>query len=191
MREGSCLRELSHQHIDRAIRMRNIWRREQTKNLVTETMAANLHDMADILLATEIKYKLVVSGDCIWLYTNDLDFVETISQLPYISFRHYYQSVVTKPKDCVSLRQPKHQFRSYFRNIKLEYGQRTQLVNFLDAQRSHVRISPGLTDWMTQNKWHRTQDHYFVDYDHEAWLIMLALVNPKLIRKTLKIVATK
>jgi hypothetical protein len=62
-------------------------------------------------------------------------------------------------------------------------------VNFL-ANQPMVRLSPALTQWIDL-KFTRTQDYFFIDYNTTAWLTMLSLVTPGLIRKTLQIIPAK
>jgi hypothetical protein len=93
---------------------------------------------------------------------------------------------VNRPKNTIRLKDPQHQWRSYFKIGKLTTEQKTQLVNFL-ANQSDIRISPALTQWIDL-KFTRTQDYFFVDYNTTTWLTMLSLVTPGLIRKTLQII---
>jgi hypothetical protein len=69
----------------------------------------------------------------------------------------------------------------------LTTDEKDRILTFLQGQ-ADVRISPALTEWIA-TPFNRTQDYFFVDYNAESWLTMLALIRPGLIRKTVQIVA--
>ena len=205
--EVNCLRTLDHAQIDRMIERRIAWRRvDQTltssksanmtttilsnrSKKITDATVEHLHALAEVLLTSSAAFKLVVSSFSGYVYTNDLTLIDQISKLPGIANIEYNQAVVNRPKNTIQLRDPKYQWRSYFKIGKLTTEQKTQLVNFLANQHS-VRISPALTQWINL-KFTRTQDYFFIDYNEPTWLTMLSLVTPGLIRKTLEIIPAK
>jgi hypothetical protein len=203
LEEVSCLRTLDHAQIDRMIERRVAWRSiSQTlysrplvtqlsnqSNVITETTVKNLHILADVLLTTTEKFKLVVSAFTGYVYTNNTALIKKIAKLPGIKHAEYSRSVVGRPKNTIQLKDPKYQWRSYFKLSKLSTEQKTQLQNFLINQ-PDIRLSPGLKQWI-MTKFTRTQDYFFIDYNEQLWLTMLALVQPGLIRKTLEIIPAK
>ena len=203
LEEVSCLRTLEHAHIDHMIERRIAWRSiSQTmtnrplvtqlsnqSNKITETTVKNLHTLADVLLTTPVNFKLVVSAFTGYVYTNDLMLIDSVAKLPGVSYVEYSQAVVSRPRNTIQLRDPKYQWRSYFKVGKLTAVQKTHLKNFL-ANQPGIRISPALTQWINF-KYTRTQDYFFIDYNEPVWLTMLSLVLPGLIRKTLEIIPTK
>ena len=203
LEEVNCLRTLDHAQIDRMIERRIAWRSiSQTmhsstpttvlsnqSNKITETTVENLHKLADVLLTTPATFKLVVSSFTGYVYTNDLALINTVSKLPGVLYTEYTRAIVGRPKNTIQLKDPRHQWRSYFKIGKLTTEQKTQLVNFLASQ-PDVRLSPALIQWVPL-KFTRTQDYFFVDYNTVSWLTMLSLVTPGLIRKTLEIIPAK
>ena len=201
--EVNCLRTLEHTHIDSMIERRIAWRRiDQTmhrstpttvlsnqSNKITETTVENLHRLADVLLTTPANFKLVVSAFTGYVYTNDLMLIDQVAKLPGVSYVEYRQAVVGRPRNTIQLKNPRHQFRSYFKISKLTAEQKTYLKNFL-ANQTDIRISPALTQWINF-KYTRTQDYFFIDYNEPVWPTMLSLVLPGLIRKTMQIIPTK
>ena len=201
--EVNCLRTLEHTHIDSMIERRIAWRRiDQTmhrstpttvlsnqSNKITETTVENLHRLADVLLTTPANFKLVVSAFTGYVYTNDLMLIDQVAKLPGVSHVEYSQAVVGRPRNTIQLKNPRHQFRSYFKISKLTTEQKTYLKNFL-ANQTDIRISPALTQWINF-KYTRTQDYFFIDYNEPVWPTMLSLVLPGLIRKTMQIIPTK
>ena len=203
LEEVSCLRTLDHAQIDSMIERRIAWRSiSQTmtnrplitqlsnhSNKITETTVKNLHTLADLLLTTQANFKLVVSAFTGYVYANDLGLIDQVVKLPGIVHVEYTQAVVGRPRDTIQLRDPKYQWRSYFKVGKLTTEQKTHLKNFL-ANQPGIRISPALKNWINY-KFTRTQDYFFIDYNEPAWLTMLGLVLPGLIRKTLEIIPAK
>jgi len=205
--EVNCLRTLDHAYIDTMIERRIAWRSIQqtlTPNRSTgavATMLSNrsnkidkitiehLHTLADVLLTTPANFKLVVSSFTGYVYANDLTLIDCVSKLPGMTNVEYSRAIVGRPKNTIQLKNPRHQWRSYFKIGKLTTEQKTYLTNFL-ANQSDIRISPALTQWINF-KYTRTQDYFFIDYNEPAWLTMLSLVQPGLIRKTLEIIPTK
>jgi len=203
LEEVSCLRTLDHAQIDSMIERRIAWRSiSQTmtnrplitqlsnqSNKITETTVKNLHVLADLLLTTQTNFKLVVSAFTGYVYTNDRMLIDQVAKLPGVSYVEYTQAIVGRPRDTIQLRDPKYQWRSYFKVGKLTTEQKTHLKNFL-ANQPGIRISPALKNWINY-KFTRTQDYFFIDYNEPAWLTMLGLVLPGLIRKTLEIIPAK
>jgi len=203
LEEVSCLRTLEHAHIDSMIERRIAWRSiSQTmnnrplvtqlsnqSNKITETTVKNLHVLADVLLTTPANFKLVVSAFTGYVYANDRMLIDQVAKLPGVSYVEYSQAVVSRPRNTIQLRDPKYQWRSYFKVGKLTAEQKTHLKNFL-ANQSGIRISPALKNWINF-KYTRTQDYFFIDYNEPVWLTMLSLVVPGLIRKTLEIIPAK
>lgn len=210
--EASCLRELDHAHIDEMIARRRAWREIAQQRVVgtvksslfghtpysiisrrhreiTETTRADLHELADVLLASAAEFKLVVSVDQGHVYTNDRQLIDQLAVLASLTHKEYTRAVVGRPRDTIQLKNPRHGYRSYFKNAKLTDEQKQHLTNFL-ANQTQVRTSPALNGWLA-SPFHRTQDYFFIDHDKISWLTMLSLVRPGLIRKTQQIIAAK
>ena len=202
--EVSCLRELNHQYIDIIIARRRQWREVSlqrwansvpgNKNILTrrakeinDENVTNLHTLTDVLLRSRVDFKLVTSVGQAWIYTNDIELIDRVNQLDFLIWRTYTQAQVDRPKNTIKLKQPKHSHRSYLKSVKLTDIEKTQLCNFFLNQ-TDIRISPALAKWV-DDRWHRTQDYFFVDHDSEGWLVLLSLVKPGLIRKTVELIA--
>ena len=159
-------------------------------NEITEEVEQNLYDFADILRNSGVGLKLVVSSNCGWVYTNSLELISQLKSMRMLTGKKYSKAVIDRPKNTILLKNPRHQFRSYFKITKITSQQKDILINFLNNQQSSIRISPALGEWIT-SAFHRTQDYFFVDHDEMSWLTMLSLVHPGLIRKTQQIIQAK
>ena len=208
--EASCLRELDHKKIDLTIERRKEWREislqrwnSTGKNFpghphnilgrrrkeITEKTVEDLHALADVLLTTSSDFKLVVSVNQGNVYTNDLTLIDQLDQFDCLSYKSYSRADITRPRNTIQLKNPKHKFRSYFKITKLTDDQKTHLTGFLLNQLT-VRLSPALDEWIV-GPFNRTQDYFFIDHNEMSWLTMLGLVRPGLIRKTMQIIPAK
>jgi hypothetical protein len=197
--EVNCLRySLDEAEIDALLTRREVWReRVRTRwpqnNFVrphadiTDSTRQNLYAFADFLKTSDVPYKMVISVNQCWIYSNDSNLLERIARLPFVNHVKYTQAHIVRPRDTIAVRHPRHQYRSYFRGIKLSASEKHGILAFLQGQ-ADVRISPALAEWIS-TPFNRTQDYFFVDYNTESWLTMLSLVRPGLIRKTVQIVA--
>ena len=197
--EVNCLRySLDPVEIDALLARREEWRdrvrqRWPQNNFVrphspiTDGTRETLHAFADFLKLATVPYKMVISVNQCWIYSNDTIFLERIERLPFVKYAKFTESVIVRPRNTVVLKNPQHLYRSYFRVTKLNNDEKDRISLFLQGQ-NDVRISPALAEWIA-TPFNRTQDYFFVDYNAEAWLTMLSLVRPGLIRKTVQIVA--
>jgi hypothetical protein len=154
---------------------------------ITDDTRRNLYAFADFLQQTTEPYKIVISVNQCWIYSNSSVLLERIGRLPFVHEAKYTEAVVVRAKNTIALKNPRHAHRSYFCGVKLTVQEKDQLSNFFNNQ-PDIRISPGLKEWLSL-PFVRTQDHFFVDYNNHTWLTMLALVVPGLIRKTSQLVA--
>jgi hypothetical protein len=157
---------------------------------ITEQTSADLHVLANVLLTTETDFKLVVSVNQGYIYTNDLSLIDQLDHMPELACKTYTQAQVSRPKNTIQLQNPQHQFRTYLTMCKLTAKERYNLEEFLITQSSHVRLSPALARWV-DHSFTRTQEYFFVDHDTESWTTMLSLVHPGIIRKTMHIIPAK
>lgn len=197
--EVSILRDTLEDHeILEALDSRKRWR-EQARtrwpglnmamvhgNIDTDTVNFLLK-FAYFLKNNDHDYKMVISVNHAWIYTNDTAFLNKITQLDCVRYPKFTQAVISKPRDCVQLRSPKHQWRSYLRSVRLEPVQKEHLINYLNNQ-SDIRVSAGMQTWLDSH-YARSQDYYFIDHNGKGFETMLSLVLPKIIRRTLPIVA--
>lgn len=203
--EVSCLRQLDHDHINQLIERKQQWRRRaqdlqyHSDNTypqrfrwreITQQTVTDLHVLADHLLTTPAEFKLVVTTGQGYVYTNDLELIDQLSNMPGMSNKTYTQAQIVRPKNTIKLKNSPYAFRSYFKMLKLTVNQKEILENFLIAQSQHVRLSPSLIQWISQ-PFVRTQDYFFVDHDSEKWPTMLSLIQPGIVRKTMHIIADK
>jgi hypothetical protein len=163
--------------------------RRYHKNITKKTVE-DLHTLTKVLLNTTVDFKLVVSTNQGYVYSNDLSLIDLLDHMPELSFKEYSQAVITRPTNSIQLKKSVYSYRSYLRLIKLTAQQKQQLILFFHNQRTQIRVSPALTAWITQS-FNRTQDYFFIDHHSESWCTMISLVHPGIIRKTMHIISAK
>lgn len=200
--EFFCLRKLDHDAIDRVVRMRQEWGRNlrQTSQPgswswvsmnISDDDIYNLHAMCDFLLTDTRERKLVISGSWFYIYTNDTSLIDDVSALPWLDptkMEWTAVELIGQP-GTIPRKTALHQYRTYLRSITVSSQQKKGLETLLES--ADVRSSPALKHWFKRDSWIKTWDYYFVDHDDNSWLLMLSLIAPGIIRKTVKIVEHK
>ena len=210
--EVSSLKTLDHEYIDAVLERRKLWREVTQQRWttmaagagtgrvklaqtimsrgwrdITDETVANLHELAEVLIRTRAEHKVVTSVDQCWIYTNNLNLIKKLGAVEVLRHKEYTEAVVARPKDTIKLQNPKHAQRSFIKGRKLTPQEKQNLKNFFDNQKESIRISPSFADWF-DGAFHRSQDYFFIDHTGESWLVMLALISPGLIRKTVDII---
>jgi hypothetical protein len=199
LREATALRNtLEAEEIETILEQRLKWRNEVQQRWPQNSFVHGRKDISqDTVVACQMfgqflkaqsePYKMLISVDHVWIYTNSVGLVQRIHDLHYVMPIKLTQAVIDRQSGVIELHRPQHTHRSYFRCRKLIGDQKEQLRNFLRSQ-TDIRTSKGLEEWLDTH-WNRTQDYYFVDHNGESWLTLLSLVAPGLIRRTLPIIA--
>ena len=195
MIEASALRGLNPTRIDRVITMRRSFRSiitwsSEKKLSITDQHVLDLHTLCSFLLQATEPFKLVLSGDRAWVYANSWEFLKSVTQSPGAIRPRYTRAVIDRLVDTIVLKNPKHAQRSYFKEQAVSLVQKEQLIAFFNNHRDNVRLSPSLVKWL-QWPTRRIYSYFFVDYDHGSWPLMISLVHPGLIRKTVQLLPDK
>jgi hypothetical protein len=209
--EVTCLKTLDHEYIDAVLERRKLWREVTQQRWqtvagtpggkaklaqtimsrrwrdITEETSTNIHKLADLLINTRTEYKIVTSVDQCWVYTNNISLIKKLSAMSELTYKEYTEAVIVRPKNTIKLQYPKHAQRSYIKGRKLTPQEKENLKNFFQNQKESIRVSPAFQEWFN-GSFHRSQDYFFIDHTGESWLVMLALVSPGIIRKTVEII---
>jgi hypothetical protein len=186
--EASFLRDLKHEKIDQTIRYRNEWisRRGGAKH-VSPTEQQILHNACDYLLTRAHPYKKVVCGNGIWLYTNNLEDFEDIDCVPTGQVLYINQAEVTLTPNAVTLKYPRHAFRTYFRERWLTNDELATLRRYFDTRRDIFRLGPGFAK-LVQGRRMWVASNHFVDHDEPSADLLINMAVPGVVRKTLPII---
>ena len=158
------------------------------QNPILAGQIENLVTISRLLKTSAEPYKHISNYDWIYIYTNDVALLETIAQSPAVIDARYSQAVVDCPSDVVVLKQSKYQYRTYFKSKLVSTEASVQVRKFLLDRSDCYRFTPGVK-WMLQQQHRRMyfRDYYFVDHNDPKDVLMLALVCPGIVRKTMPI----
>jgi hypothetical protein len=183
----SLLRGLSIEELQRNFRYRKQWGPYHRQKPVNETQ---ILETFDFLSAAPGPIKLTFSWDYCYVYTNDLTWITTLpKQCAYITVFSVSKVVVDRPRDQVSLLNPTHQYRTWFREKAVPVEAKQRLANWVAAQSSEIKLSNSLTQWLNEEHlWshHKTwvRRHFFIEHNSLQYETMLNMVIPGAIRKT-------
>jgi hypothetical protein len=99
--------------------------------------------------------------------------------------------VIDRPLDTIRLRDSKYTQRTYLREQAVSAEQRQRLRDFFNNYQDSIRLCPSLNKWIVYATGRRIFGYYFVDHDDDGWLVLLNLLQPGLVRKTVQIIADK
>jgi hypothetical protein len=186
-KEISAIRQLDHLLIDRYVGYRNAWR---NRDIITDDVVHQLHVTCNHLLTLKNPFKTMISMNWLYFYTNhpeDIDYLATLS--PMVKLGATTRVEVTHSRDTIGLKHPKHTFRTYVQSHKPTDHQKEFLRDFIKHNQGEIRVSQGLKDFLNpKSKRFWMMDYYFVDHNDMKIVTALALMNPKLVRKTMPIV---
>ena len=194
-----CIRGLpGEQQLDAYINQRKhyehlgIGSRRIDSTKFTPEVREKLHQTQDVLLKCTVPFKLVVSGRYGSLYTNDTALIDTVSGLDYLQIGNVRTAVLSLPRDTVVIRNPKFQYRTYFKERELTDDRKETLRNWIAAQQDEIRPSPATRSWLAINKvsWRSKymQRYYYVEHNSPQYETMLNLVVPGYVRKTVPVI---
>lgn len=175
---------MSHQEWRRKVNYGGSWIWHTFRHPITKDSIKNCHTAHDRLKTIADGYKMITKYDCGYLYLNSLDSAVNFLKSPGVTIESVKQVIVDRPKDSMIIKSAKHDYRTYFKNQRIEIEQKQTLVNFL-KDRVDIRLSPSMQEWITRYNTHRyVCDNYFVDHNNDGFLTMLCLVSPIKIKKT-------
>jgi len=137
--------------------------------------------------------RLMVSGNYVYLYSNNLDTLTELLTIPQFSRgANIYQIEIDRPANTVMLRNSLYLKRSYFREQWIDVNRKQALKNFLTRQ-DDIRIGPGLYSCLHSNNnisyqgETLMQRYYFFDHNSDNTSVMLELIVPGTIRQTVPV----
>jgi len=187
--EASFLRELRHEKIDQSIAYRNEWiARRGGARTITPTEQQILHDTCDYLLTRTHPFKKVVCGNGIWLYTNNPEDFEDIAIIPTGRVLYINQAQITLTPNAVTLKHPRHSFRTYFRERWLSNDELATLRRYFDTRRDIFRLGPGFAK-LVEGRRMWAASNFFVDHNEPNADFLINMAVPGIVRKTMPIIA--
>ena len=154
---------------------------------ISDVQLANLLAIGQLLKTSSEPHKHISGYDWMYIYTNDVALLETVSQSPAVTDAKYSQAVVDLPSDVVVLKHSKYQYRTYFKSKSISTESSTRVRNFLLDRTDCYRFTPGLKYMLQTRKQMYFRDYHFVDHHDPGDMLMLAMVCPGIVRKTMPI----
>ena len=146
-----------------------------------------LHEFLYFIENINKEYKIVTQRHRGHIYTNDITLVEEIKSLEYLRVASFAQ-VELRSANTFVLKNPNHDYRTYFKNKRISAADKEQLANFLLNQ-SDIRIGPGLLHFLVHMPgYHYIQSNYFIDHDNLGFLTMLQLICPAKLNEPLMLI---
>ena len=186
---ASFLRDLDHKKIDIAIHFRNNWLQGHLRGMprIDKETQKILHQACDFLLRRTRPYKKMVSGNSMWLYTNHPDDFQYIESIPTGRVEKIERATLTLAPNTVTLVDPQHCFRTYFRERWLNQDELDLLRRYFSARPDQFRLSPGFKRFVTGNRVYLSPGN-FVDHNEPSADLLISMAVPGVVRKTLPIV---
>ena len=183
---------ISHYNIDLQMDKRLDWQRLMGNSFtprITWYTRDKIHELVEVMIKfNPEEYKFNTSYQKIWIYTNSQLFVTKLAELEFVEGIQVSEAIINRPRNTVKLKNSTHTHRSYFRFATPTEESRARIIKFLKLHQEDITPSPALVTWSDCVFSYPIRDHYFVDYTSESWLLMLNLLHPGLIRKTLTII---
>ena len=186
---AQLLRSWDHAMLDKAIEWRNSnggysWR---STSVDTDQKSA-LHDFIDVRSGLG-EHKIVLTHNHAYVYTNNEVDLESIAVLPYVSFCYPTEAVINRERDTILLTDPQYKYRTFLKERYLIKENMDTLSKFLLSRKDCFRITRDLQRRLQRGDEFYTMSYYFVDHNNMEDLVMLQIVCPGIVRKTLTIQA--
>ena len=185
----NLIRGLDWAQFKRSLAFRHNWAQIQNRHQINEQQ---LTQTFDFFKHAPAKFKLTFSWEYCYVYTNEFAWIQSLPQeCSYITHFTLSQAVADRPRDQVSLLNPTHKYRTWFREKAVTAEVRTRLLNWVQAQEpGEVKLSNSLNYWLNNTEvWGHSnkcwlQRHFFVEHNSPQYETMLNMIMPQMIRKT-------
>jgi len=183
---ASLLRCKSSADIPEAAAQRNSWRSRWNGPVITAAEITDLMDLHDRLAQFGADNQVVIHSNTVYVYSNDTHRLARLNQLEYVNYQKGTRATVDQPRDRILLVNPRHQYRTYFRD---RYQGAEPLRKFLLTRKDCFAYTPGFEHKLIGPHKFYVQRHCFVEHDNASDALMLNLVCPGIVRETLPIQA--
>ncbi len=183
----------SEKELDKAIALRKTYNfgrvYEDNYTSVNKVFLLNLMNWRNTIPKERATVR--IDYDCVSVYSNDLEICKSLESLAPSSV-HYSEIKVEGDVGVLLRNNPKHKFRTYFRSKTVPDGFHIELENFLQQYGKSAYPTGSLKKWLKITgpaTWRlRYLDAcFFIDYDSEAFLSVLALNFGEYLGKTYKV----
>jgi hypothetical protein len=194
-------RRRHHLRCNREIQYNNNWTKpkyykafEKTNREFQQQLERDLYPIVRLLWPVRADIKVVATTHWGYVYSDRLDLLKSIADMQAVCRPVIQQVVIDRPLNTIGLRNKQHNYRTYLRDLRVTESQRDQIQQYL-AQQQDVRLCPSLKSWSQVDRaypwlknvaWSRST--FFFDHQGAADALMLEMMVPGIVRKTLEIV---
>ena len=147
-----------------------------------------LSDMLSFLWPARDQIKLVFSGDWGYIYSNNKDLLQQISDKKYVHTYYIKETVVDRPKDTILLKSSAYRFRSFLREQLWTMDDKNRMLTYLQNQ-PDIKIGRGFQHWLKyETRWLWTRRYHHFDHNDAKIELMLQLICPGIVRATMPII---
>lgn len=159
-----------------------------------QQVSQDLYPIVKLLWPHRANIRIVATHDWGYVYSNCLSILKLLADTQPKQTTRIQQAVIDRAPNTVGLRKKQHNYRTYFRDLRVTEDQRNQIQQYL-AQQQDIRLCPSLKSWspvdrtypwVTNVAWSRST--FFFDHQGAADALMLEMLVPGIVRKTLEIV---
>ena len=189
MHNVGMLRELDTIKVLRSIQNRNSWGLDgKYRQRINELEQQDLMQVCDYLLKRPTPFKRIVSWHTMYIYTNHPEDFKTLNGIGGAVIVASTQVNVSLQPDVVTLNNPRHSYRTYFRERWLKDHELKNLRDYFQTRPDQFRLSPGFQMFVEGRRmW--ISANYFVDHNEPQADFLINMAVPGIVKKTLPIVA--
>jgi hypothetical protein len=189
LKNASVLRDLDPIKILRSIQYRNQWAPTSNyRQRITQEEQHELIQVCDYLLARPNPFKRTVSTHAMYLYTNHPADFKNLNGVGGLVVTNCTQVNVSLQPDAVTLKNPAHSYRTFFRERWLRDHELRNLREYFRARADQFRLSPGF-QMLVEGRRMWLMGNYFVDHNEPQADFLINMAVPGIVKKTLPIVA--
>ena len=192
LQNANVLRILDPIKILKSIHYRNQWAPSaHSRQRIAEITEQSQHDLiqvCDYLLARPNPFKRTVSTHDMYVYTNHPADFANLNGVGGLVVTNRTQVRVSLQPDAVTLKNPRHTYRTFFRERWLKDHELRNIREYFQARPDQFRLSPGFEMLVTGRRmW--LMGNYFVDHNEPQADFLINMAVPGIVKKTLPIVA--
>jgi len=150
----------------------------------------NLHGFYKHLITAVDPFKFVVSNWVVWIYSSDLNFLNSIINLPGVTIPEFSEAVITHPIGTVLLKKSDYCRRTFLRRTQVSADKKQVLKNFFNNHHGSIKLSGSFKIWLDDCTTH-TYDYYFIDHNDDSLIVLMSLLHPGLARTTVDLLVDK
>ena len=189
LRHASVLRNLDPIKILKTIRSRNDWLpRTNMGHHISQEDQHELIQVCDYLLARKHAFKRSVTTDFVYLYTNHPEDFADMNDVGGLVVGNCARVNVCLQPGAVTLKNPRHAYRTFFRERWLRDHELTNLRGYFQSRPDQFRLSPGF-EMLVNGRRMWLMGNYFVDHNEPQADFLINMAVPGIVKKTLPIVA--